>query len=137
MHEDDHVNISDMLGKTIFAADGWEEGGDIGICCPSFETTDGVLYDFCHYQECCETVVLVDVVGDVEDLVGAPLLIAEERSGGSTDGYDPPQGDTTQLWTFYELATIKGSVTLRFCGSSNGYYGVEVRIRRYVDAPFV
>lgn len=137
MHEDDCVNISDMLGKTISAAQGWDAGADLWIYCPSFETTDGVSYEFTHYQECCENVVLVDVVGDVEDLVGAPLLIAEERSGGSTDGFDPPQGDTTQLWTFYELATIKGSVTLRFCGSSNGYYGVEVRVMRHVDTPSV
>lgn len=75
-----------------------------------------------HCQDCCESVSLNEVIGDVNDLVGTPILLAEEVSeSGSNSKY----GDTF-TWTFYKLSTIKGSVTLRWLGSSNGYYSEAV-----------
>lgn len=80
---------------------------------------------FLHDQDCCETVELYDVVGDLQDLIGSPILRAEKRSqdGGDTGG-------ESSTWTFYELATIKGSVTLRWMGQSNGYYSEDVSLKR-------
>lgn len=71
-----------------------------------------------HEQECCEDVFLEDIVGDLPDLVGNPILRAEERSS------DVPCGE----WTFYELATIKGSVTLRFFGTGNAAYSLRADV---------
>ena len=57
----------------------------------------------------------------MDDLVGTPLLVAEERvNNGTNDGYD------SCTWTFYEFRTIKGSVTVRWYGTSNGYYSESV-----------
>jgi len=46
-----------------------------------FETAEGARFVFGHYQNCCERVDINDITGDLEDLVGEPLLIAEEVSG--------------------------------------------------------
>ena len=55
-----------------------------------------------------------DIVGDLDDIVGSPILLAEEVSNRND------MENTT--WTFYKLSTIKGSVTIKLYGYSNGYY---------------
>lgn len=85
-----------------------------------FLTSDGAKFRMCHEQECCEQVGLEDICGDMDDILGSPILLAEEVSN---------KGETewgTETWTFYKLSTIRGSVTLRFYGSSNGYYSESV-----------
>jgi len=84
-----------------------------------FENSDGKLI-FEHSQSCCERVYVEDIWGDLEDLVDTPILEASERTK------DDPNAEECGQWTFYEYRTIKGSVTVRWYGSSNGYYGVGV-----------
>jgi len=90
-----------------------------------FSTDEGHTYFMCHQQQCCECVDLNDVCGDLNDLLNSPILIASEKTDS---GWTESDADGSYTWTFYELATIKGSVTLRWYGSSNGYYGEEVDI---------
>lgn len=85
-----------------------------------FEFSDGSSAVFNHHQDCCEQVCIEDINGDLSDLVGVPILVAEERYEYSEDSY----GDTT--WTFYTFRTIKGSVDVRWLGTSNGYYATGV-----------
>ena len=93
------------------------------------KTEDGRVFQLVHEQDCCESVTIEDIVGDLEDLVGSPLLRAEERAGetGQKEDYE------SYTWTFYEFATIKGSVTIRFYGTSNGYYSESVSFMEVIQ----
>lgn len=88
-----------------------------------FDTLSGRQFKMFHSQDCCENVRLEDVDGDIQDLIGSPLLQAEVVS--NADGPEPSDPES-YTWTFYKLATIKGYITLRWLGESNGYYSERV-----------
>ena len=81
-------------------------------------------FKFYHSQDCCESVSIEDVVGDLEDLVGTPILSVEE----STNCNDPSPNEyhESYTWTYYKFRTIKGYVDVRWYGESNGYYSESV-----------
>lgn len=121
-----------LVGKTLA---GINRQGDEAI---DFITTDNRTLKMYHSQSCCERVGIESVTGDLDDLVGTPILVAEERSSrdappeveaerakerASGEYYYGPESET---WTFYTLRTIKGTVDIRWHGSSNGYYSEEV-----------
>ncbi len=108
------VNSQDTLQEVIGAAD-----SEVMALVDS----DGRnIHLFFHEQDCCENVHLEDITGDLTDLVGYPILQAELVTEKTEDG---EWGDSS-TWSFYKFATIKGSVTVRWLGSSNGYYSEEV-----------
>ena len=43
-----------------------------------FETIEGQTARLYHPQDCCESVYIEDVVGDLDDLIGSPILMAEQ-----------------------------------------------------------
>lgn len=90
--------------------------------------TDNSTIHFYHTQSCCESVDLEDIIGDMSDLLNTPIVNAYESDSGSNE-----EGGSYNQWVFYTLSTIKGTVVLRFYGSSNGYYSTEVDIREELD----
>ena len=87
-----------------------------------FTEVSGLKYKLAHCQDCCENVSIESIVGYLSDLVGTPILVAEE----AYQDLPPIEEEYTPesyTWTFYKLRTIKGSVDIRFYGTSNGYYG--------------
>ena len=63
--------------------------------------------------------------GNLSDLENSPILVAEEVS--SVGAKEPVKSyDDSYTWTFYKFSTIKGSVTVRWLGTSNGYYSESV-----------
>ena len=108
-------DISELVGKTLVSVRGLEEGSGEAV----FTCSDGTRYVMYHDQECCEVVEIDDVCGDVDDLVGCTVLKAEEVS--NADG-DKPGEYGSATWTFYHIHTVKGTVTVKWYGTSNGYY---------------
>ena len=111
------ANVSDMVGVTLISISGVKDSEII------FTAEDGREWRMWHEQDCCESVEIEDVVGDIRDLVGTPLLLAEQVS--SEDGPDLPR-EESYTWTFYKFATVKGDVLIRWLGTSNGYYSEAV-----------
>lgn len=87
-----------------------------------FFCDDGEIYIQEHEQDCCENVYIEDICGDLNSLIGTPILKAEETfNNGIPDSVDKDYIDSS-TWTFYNLATKNGYVTIRWFGVSNGYY---------------
>lgn len=118
------VDFSELRGAVLTSIVIDKEGDEV-----RFETKAGESYVMYHEQDCCETVWLEDVNGDMDDLVGEPILLAEGVSQGGESEDD--WGSST--WTFYKIATIKGTVVMRWIGESNGYYSESVDFVKLYD----
>lgn len=124
-----------------------------------FTDTEDTVFQLLHQQDCCESVYIESIVGDLSDLLETPILLAEEASN-SNDGevpaksliesYDweyegegepPPivNKPDSYTWSFYKLATIKGYVDIRFFGTSNGCYSEKADLicLKYKGVPCV
>jgi hypothetical protein len=110
--------MAQMLGKTFVQVSGSVDGDEM-----LFETATGERFMFAHQQDCCETVRINDIVGDLQDLVGEPLLVAEEVKGATEPDEEHYE---SYSYTFYKFATRKGYVDVRWLGESNGYYSESV-----------
>ena len=120
------ADFEDLVGKTLVRIEGMEPDSDrVDLTCD-----DGSRFAMYHRQDCCESVYLADVVGDLDGLLGLPILVADEASqdaseiGVEEDGYTYLPESAT--WTFYTIRTVRTTVTLRWYGSSNGYYSESV-----------
>ena len=113
-------NIGNLIGKTLAGIT--QNDSDI-----IFTTIDNEEYRMDHDQCCCESVYVDDIVGDISDLVGSPILEAYEQDGDLDAKSDY---DESYTWTFYRIRTIKGTVTIKWYGTSNGYYSTSVRFSK-------
>lgn len=127
----DETKLSELIGKTLKEVKQEHNGEVLRFICD-----DGTQYAQYSYEANCGNDVCVnisDIAGDIKDLIGSPILVAEERSSYQKDGaIKEPEAYSTHTWTFYEFATIKGSVTFRWCGESNGYYSEKVDFFREI-----
>lgn len=110
-------DISQLIGCRVWQVD--TETIDPNLLV--LHLTNGDVAHFFHVQDCCESVYLADITGDLDDLLDAEIYDAREdcETGGE-------HGDSTYTWTFYNIRTSKGTITLRFNGESNGYYSESV-----------
>jgi hypothetical protein len=121
------VEISELVGLVMKSVE--KKGGAI-----NFRTDSGRFFTMSHNQDCCESVTIESITGDLDDLMDSPILVAEESTSGKwPDGvsYKTYTPDSF-TWTFYKLATVKGWVDIRWYGESNGYYSESVSIEEWI-----
>ena len=112
------VEFETMKGETIVRVTGLVAGSElVELHCES-----GRTYSLFHNQDCCENVAVEDVVGNIDDLIGVPLLMAD-----ATETH-PEDDDESSTCTFYKLATVKGYMDIRWLGTSNGWYSETVGV---------
>lgn len=128
--------LSELVLKTLKEVT--SDGSEVVFTCDN-----GDVYKLYHAQDCCESVSVDDITGDLQDLVGSPILKAEEVSNepfenefdgkftrkneyGSFVDSEGNYAPDSYTWTFYKFATAKGYVDIRFFGESNGYYSESV-----------
>jgi hypothetical protein len=118
-----YLEVKELIGNTLTKIDVDMEQDEITFTCDN-----GDKYKMYHIQDCCESVIIDDINGDINDLIGSPILIAEESTNENENPFDftIPEYQESFTWTFYKLATIKGYVDIRWYGDSNGYYSESV-----------
>lgn len=112
------MNINALVGKTVLSVEVTKEtyrGDTI-----NFKCTDGSEYSMYHDQDCCEHVYLENEEG-LKGLEGQKIIDAYESSNSGND----VDGESC-TWTFYNIQGEKSFATLRWFGSSNGYYSESV-----------
>lgn len=121
--ETESVPFETLLGKTFVSIKNPSESENPEFNEDSlrFKTDKNEIYIMYHDQDCCESVFIESIVGDLSDLLSGEILLAEEIE-------DCGYGDNSFTWTFYKLATIKGYVDIRWYGESNGYYSETVSL---------
>lgn len=121
-----YQEFSELKGRTLTKI-------DVSVDTMEFHTDKNEVYELYHEQDCCESVTIEDICGDLLDLLEEPILLAEEiihEQDVNPEGVIIPKYQDSFTWTFYKLSTIKGSVAIRWHGDSNGYYSEKVDFRK-------
>jgi hypothetical protein len=115
-------SFAELVGQTLSMTSGSVGDDELRLF-----LTDGRVARLYHDQDCCEHVAIEDIAGDLYDLIGEPILTAEESTSDEFDGRKSNADECDSCtWTFYRIGTIKGSVVIRWLGRSNGYYSERV-----------
>ena len=115
------ASFAKLVGRTLKCVKCKKGDGEALFVCDTGET-----FRLISQSECCNDITIEDICGDLADLIGSPILQAEE-STSQRDGIPIPKNfQASFTWTFYRIATIKGQVVIRWFGTSNGYYSESV-----------
>lgn len=79
-----------------------------------------------HMQDCCEHVRLVNIIGNIDNILKSPIIWAHQET---FEGPEPEYPDSW-TWTAQTITTKNGSVRFEWLGESNGYYSEKVYFGR-------
>lgn len=115
--------VNEHLKSGLIKVDGLKPNNDSVI----FYCKDGTEIMMYHDQDCCESVFIesVDTYENNDDIyTNCDWCIIEEVSNINRDPME--DNEESYTWTFYNVKTNKGYDTIRWYGSSNGYYSESV-----------
>lgn len=117
------INFNELVEKTLKSVENKDDEEII------FTTVDGEVFKLFHLQDCCESVTVEDICGDLRDLIDSVILVAEEvinEHDVNHNGMPATDDQYSFTWTFYKIDTAKGGITIRWYGKSNGCYSESV-----------
>lgn len=88
----------------------------------AFFLSNGELLVLYHEDDCCESFWLEDFDGEPYEICNCKIMSAEERISDDEEKMSNHSYDDSITWTFYVIRSLRGTVTIRFCGTSSGYY---------------
>lgn len=116
----EYADFSELVGKTFDRV--FQKGEDEIF----FLSKQGASYLLTHLQDCCEYVYVEDIVGpDINGLSDKKILSADESYNSGEEGRWE-----SYTWSFYTIRTVEDTWTIRFYGSSNGYYSEAGQLLR-------
>lgn len=122
VYDAQYADFSELVGKISLFCQNYHNK------CVVMHTIDKIYFLY-HSQDCCESVYIDDICGELSDLCGTKIYRAEENSDmNSTE-------DGVLKWTFYKLDGEAGDVVIKWLGESNGYYSVAVDTMVYDMLP--
>lgn len=120
--------IALLIGRTLVRIDVNSAQDEMHFVCDDGETF--VAY---HAQDCCEKVGIHDIAGDLQSIIGWPIVEAshDEDSDEWPVDVEKPEFLESFTWTTHRLKAANGvTVVIRWLGRSNGFYGERVYFRR-------
>ena len=119
-----YTNFFELKGKTITSIDGINSDDSDTI----ITTSDGSIYTLTHLQDCCEHVRVYGSVGNIDDVLNAEVIAAEDTNPMDNPNAPDYKYYDSATWTQFRIVTNKGSFEIWWLGESNGYYSESVSV---------
>jgi hypothetical protein len=119
-----YANFFELKGKTITSIDGINSDDSDTI----ITTSDGSIYTLTHLQDCCEHVRVYGSVGNIDDVLNAEVIAAEDTNPMDNPNAPDYKYYESATWSQFRIVTNKGSFEIWWLGESNGYYSETVSV---------
>jgi hypothetical protein len=115
------IELESLVGETLSYID-TDDSGQILLT-----TQSGRQICIYHEQDCCESVFIYDTKGNWHELIGKPILWANEEIDSPDDDIIGNFDSVTQTKLTFKVDDA--TVVSRWIGESNGYYSETVDIK--------
>lgn len=118
----EELSFNTLVGRTLREI--INDGDEVRFICDN-----GDSFRCYHMQDCCESVSVYQIDGDLNSIIGSEIVSAYEDCGDPENiNYTPRESYT---WTNYTLVAANGNrVVIHWLGESNGYYSESVYFSR-------